>query len=145
MLIRNAEIFNGNGFVRNTDVRIRDGRIAETGTNLRPQPGEEETDLSGDRLLPGFVDVHIHAFGGRDTMQGEEAVRAMSRELYRLGVAAFCPTTMSADPEETLRALRGIRAVMDRPEPALSWKRILAPLSWISFTMGFTGSKTSGC
>ena len=118
MLIRNAEIFNGNGFVRNTDVRIRDGRIAETGTNLRPQPGEEETDLSGDRLLPGFVDVHIHAFGGRDTMQGEEAVRAMSRELYRLGVAAFCPTTMSADPEETLRAVRGIRAVMDRPEPA---------------------------
>ena len=118
MLIRNAEIFSGSDFIRNTDVRIRDGRIAETGTNLCPQPGEEETDLSGDYLLPGFVDVHIHAFGGRDTMQGEEAVRAMSRELYRLGVAAFCPTTMSADPEETLRAVRGIRAVMDRPEPA---------------------------
>ena len=118
MLIRNATVYSGSDFIRGLDVRIRDGRIAETGADLRPEAGEKETDLEGDFLLPGFVDVHIHAFGGRDTMQGEEAVRAMSRDLFRLGVAAFCPTTMSADPEETLRAVRGIRAVMDRPEPA---------------------------
>ena len=121
MLIRNAAVYNGNEFVRVLDVRVRDGKIAETGTGLRPEPGERAADLEGDFLLPGFVDVHIHAFCGHDTMQGEAAVRAMSRELLRLGVAAFCPTTMSADPEETLRAVRGIRAVMDRPEPAGAW------------------------
>ena len=116
MLIRNAAVYDGKGFDRGTDVRLRGGRIAETGKDLRPETGEETADLGGDFLVPGFVDVHIHAFGGRDTMQGEEAVRAMSRDLLKLGVAAFCPTTMSADPEETLRAIRGIRAVMDRPE-----------------------------
>ena len=118
MLIQNAAVFSGSEFIREGCVRLREGRIAETGKDLRPEAGEKVTDLGGDFLLPGFVDVHIHAFGGRDTMQGEEAVRAMSRELRRLGVAAFCPTTMSADPEETLRAVRGIRAVMDRPEKA---------------------------
>ena len=118
MLIRNAAVFIGSDFIRDCDVRIRNGRIEESGFGLRPERNEEVTDLAGETLLPGFVDVHIHAFAGHDTMQGEEAVRAMSRELYRLGVAAFCPTTMSADPEETLRAIRGIRAVMDRPEPA---------------------------
>ena len=51
--------------------------------------------LKGDLLLPGFVDVHIHAFMGQDTMNGEEAVRHMSRELKKFGVAAFLPTTMS--------------------------------------------------
>lgn len=117
MLIQNATVYKGNGFIRNACVRIRNGRIAETGDSLAPEKGEKVLDLAGDYLLPGFVDVHIHAYSGRDTMQGEDAVRAMSRELYRLGVAAFCPTTMSADPEETLRAIRGIRAVMDRPEP----------------------------
>ena len=117
MLIRNAAVYNGNEFTENTDVRIREGRIAETGTGLCPEAGETVTDLAGDYLVPGFVDVHIHAFGGRDTMQGEDAVRAMSRELFRLGVAAFCPTTMSADPEETRNAVAGVRAVMDRPEP----------------------------
>lgn len=116
MLIWNAAVYNGRNFDRETDVRLLDGRITETGRNLRPEAGENVTDLGGDFLLPGFVDVHIHAFGGRDTMQGEEAVRAMSRALLKLGVSAFCPTTMSADPEETRRAIEGIRAVMDRPE-----------------------------
>ena len=97
MLIRNARLYIGNDF-ENGSVRLRDGRIAEVGKDLRAEAGERETDLGGDFLLPGFVDVHIHAFGGRDTMEGEDAVRAMSRELRKLGVAAFCPTTMSAGP-----------------------------------------------
>ena len=115
MLIRNARLYIGNAF-EDGSVRLRDGRIAETGKDLRPEGREQETDLGGDTLLPGFVDVHIHAYGGRDTMEGEAAVRAMSRELRKLGVAAFCPTTMSAGVEETRKAVAGIRSVMDRPE-----------------------------
>ena len=45
----------------------------------------------------------------------------------------------------TRREPLSVRYGMDLPEPAESWKKILAPLSWISLTMGFTGSKTSGC
>ena len=115
MLIRNARLYIENDF-ENGSVRLRDGRIAEVGKDLRAEAGERETDLGGDFLLPGFVDVHIHAFGGRDTMEGEDAVRAMSRELRKLGVAAFCPTTMSAGPEDTKKAVAGIRAVMEKPE-----------------------------
>ena len=118
MLIRNAQLYIGNHFENGLSVRLKDGKIAEVGEGLAAEPGEPVTDLAGDFLLPGFVDVHIHAFGGKDTMQGEEAVRAMSRELRRLGVAAFCPTTMSAGPEETRKAVDGIRAVMEKPEPA---------------------------
>ena len=118
MLIRNAQLYIGNHFENGLSVRLKDGRIAEAGEGLAAESGEPETDLGGDFLLPGFVDVHIHAFGGQDTMQGEDAVRAMSRELRRLGVAAFCPTTMSAGPEETRKAVEGIRAVMEKPEPA---------------------------
>ena len=118
MLIRNAQLYIGNHFENGLSVRLKDGVIAEIGENLTAEAGEPETDLGGDFLLPGFVDVHIHAFGGKDTMQGEDAVRAMSRELRRLGVAAFCPTTMSAGPEETRKAVEGIRAVMEKPEAA---------------------------
>ena len=118
MLIRNAQLYIGNHFENGLSVRLKDGVIAEIGEGLAAEAGEPEINLGGDYLVPGFVDVHIHAFGGKDTMQGEEAVRAMSRELRRLGVAAFCPTTMSAGPEETRKAVEGIRAVMERPEPA---------------------------
>ncbi|MGN0793509.1 MAG: N-acetylglucosamine-6-phosphate deacetylase [Aristaeellaceae bacterium] len=116
MLLTNAVIPGEAGFRHGLCVRMADGCVSEVGAELRPEPGEETVDLSGDYLLPGFVDVHIHAFRGHDAMAGEEAVRAMSRELFREGVAAFLPTTMSASAEDTRRALAGIRAVMNRPE-----------------------------
>lgn len=116
MLIRNANVYLDGGFVRGVEVRVHNGRVHELGHGLAKGLYEEEMDLDGDYLLPGFVDVHIHAFRGYDTMQGEQAVRAMSRELYREGVAAFCPTTMSASVSDTAAAVSGIAAVMQRPE-----------------------------
>ncbi len=116
MLIKNAKAFIDGTFREGTDIVVKDGRIAAIGQGLAAE-GEETLDLGGDLLLPGFVDVHIHAFMGQDTMSGEEAVRHMSRELKRFGVAAFLPTTMSASPEDTKAALKGIKAVMERPEP----------------------------
>ena len=115
MVIRNARAFINGVFNDNTDMMVKDGKIAAIGVNL-PAEGEEVIDLNGDVLLPGFVDVHIHAFMGKDTMNGEEAVRHMSCELKKFGVAAFLPTTMSASPEDTRSALAGIKAVMDHPE-----------------------------
>ena len=116
MLIVNAVVFDGREFQKGLHLRLEGGVIEETGEFLSPEEGEEVLDLGGDFLVPGFVDVHIHAFRGHDTMDGEKAVRAMSRDLAELGVAAFCPTTMSASPEETKNALRGIRQIMERPE-----------------------------
>ncbi len=117
MLIRNAAAYLDGRFVPGTDVRVTDGVVAEIGVNLSAMPGETMIDAQGQYLLPGFVDVHIHAFYGYDTMEGEAAVRHMSRWLHQEGVAAFLPTTMSADEEDTRIAIRGVRAVMDDPEP----------------------------
>lgn len=116
MLLVNATLLLDGRFVPGMCVRIASGRIAEIALELSPMAEEQVYDLDGDHLLPGFVDVHIHAYRGQDTMQGEAAVRAMSRELYASGVAAFLPTTMSASPEDTARAVAGIRAVMAHPE-----------------------------
>ena len=116
MLLNNGTVFNGAYFENGLQVRLSGGIVSETGRNLHAQPGEEVIDLKGDYLLPGFVDVHIHGCFGQDTMRGEEAVRCMSRCLYQQGVAAFCPTTMSAGEQETISAVRGIRAVMNHPE-----------------------------
>ena len=116
MLLINAVIPMKDEFVPGMCVRLENGCIAEIGAELAPKAGEAVMDLGGDYLLPGFVDVHTHACKGQDTMQGEEAVRHMSRELYDGGVAAFLPTTMSAYLEETRAAVAGVRAVMNQPE-----------------------------
>ena len=117
MLIVNAHAFLEDSFSPGTQILFREGKILALGKNLNAE-GEKILDLEGDFLLPGFVDVHIHAFMGQDTMSGEDAVRHMSRELLKFGVAAFLPTTMSASPKDTRFALKGIQAVMENPEPS---------------------------
>ena len=116
MLLRNATAFMGGSFHGGVDLRLMHGRVQEIGHQLHKGLYEEEIDLAGDYLLPGFVDVHIHAFRGHDAMRGEEDVRRMARDLWREGVAAFLPTTMSASAEDTRLAIDGIRAVMRRPD-----------------------------
>ena len=55
MLIRNATLPDG----RQRDVRVRGERIVEVGRAL--SPGEDrERDVSGKRLMPGMIDVHVH-------------------------------------------------------------------------------------
>ena len=116
MRIIHANVFDGERFHADWQVRITDGTVTAAGKEIGETAGEEVLDLAGDTLLPGFVDVHIHGSAGKDAMRGEDDVRAMSRVLAESGVAAFCPTTMSAGAEATKQALAGIRRVMEAPE-----------------------------
>ncbi len=116
MLIENGYVFTGKSFESDLSIRMMNGIVTEIGEGLRAEPGEKVIDLEGDYLLPGFVDVHIHAFRGSDTMHGETEIRRMSRELAATGTGAFCPTTMSASMEDTAKVLQDIRKVTEQPE-----------------------------
>lgn len=117
MLIQHALAYLDGAFVSGMDVRVTAGVVAEIGSALDALPGEEVLDAAGGYLLPGFVDVHVHACQGHDAMRGEADIRAMSRSLRAMGVAAFLPTTMSASQADTRGAVASIRAVMECPEP----------------------------
>lgn len=65
MLIRAAELdaWREGGVARVADVRIVDGRIAEIGTHLpRRDDDEPLIEASGDALLPGLHDHHLHLY-----------------------------------------------------------------------------------
>jgi dihydroorotase len=58
LVIRQAHVLDpSTGLDGVTDVRLREGRIAEIGDSLR---GTRELDADGLHLFPGFVDVHAH-------------------------------------------------------------------------------------
>lgn len=116
MLLTNGRFFVEGEFRSDVFVRVIRGIITQIG-QMTAGKGESVLDLNGDAVIPAFVDVHIHAYGGHDVMQGEQSVRFMSRELYKLGVGAFMPTTMCQSVDATRKALTGIQAVMDSPEP----------------------------
>ncbi|HUQ77746.1 MAG TPA: N-acetylglucosamine-6-phosphate deacetylase [Patescibacteria group bacterium] len=43
-------------------------------------------------LAPGFVDVHVHGWGGFDAMGDADQLDGMARALLRKGVTSFLPT-----------------------------------------------------
>lgn len=60
VLIRGGALIDGTGAPqRPSDLRIRSGRIVETGASLRAD-GEEEFDAGGAVVAPGFIDTHAH-------------------------------------------------------------------------------------
>lgn len=56
------------------DVVIRDGRIAEIGTNLTAGPNARKIDGSGRFLIPGLIDSHVHV--GHSAALDDDAIAA---------------------------------------------------------------------
>ena len=71
------------------------------------------------RLLPGFVDLHVHGGGGHDTMGGGDAALQMARTHARHGTTSLLATTMTAPRDEIEAALHALAPfVTTRPRGA---------------------------
>jgi len=64
---------------------------------------EDEAGTDGPLLCPGFVDVHVHGWGGHDAMGDEAALDGMARALLRHGITSFVPAAVTS-PLDTLAA-----------------------------------------
>lgn len=63
---------------------------------------------NGDYILPGFIDLHVHGGGGKDMMEGNEAVPIIARTHARHGTTSMLATTMTAPLPELEVALAAI-------------------------------------
>jgi len=61
-LIKNATVMTAiNGTLQNTDILIRNGKIAKIGKNLSANAGARIIDATGKYVIPGIIDCHSHA------------------------------------------------------------------------------------
>jgi imidazolonepropionase-like amidohydrolase len=57
-VLSGGHVFDGTGAaIADGDVVVEDGRILDVGTGL---DGDEQVDVSGLTVLPGFIDCHVH-------------------------------------------------------------------------------------
>jgi imidazolonepropionase-like amidohydrolase len=103
VLIRNATILTAaRGRLDNTDILIRNGKIAQIGKNLRGGANAQTIDATGKFVTPGIIDAHSHASVDGSVNEGSLSVTSMTRvqdvlnptdiNLYRAlagGVTAF--------------------------------------------------------
>jgi N-acetylglucosamine-6-phosphate deacetylase len=94
--------------------RVMPGRMAIEGDHI----GTIEPDdaaRTGPFIAPGFIDVHVHGWGGHDAMGGVAALSGMARALARHGVTAFLPTAVSAPIAALHRFAADVRDWMRDP------------------------------
>lgn len=62
VLIKNATVLTAaHGTLENTDILVRDGKIARVGKNLSGGAGAKVIDATGKFVTPGIIDAHSHA------------------------------------------------------------------------------------
>ena len=61
---------------------------------------EDDAGDAGPYLSPGFVDVHVHGWGGHDAMGDEAALDGMARALLTHGVTSFVPAAVTSPLEQ---------------------------------------------
>ncbi len=86
MKLNNAKI---NGRIQSIEI---DGGVI---TKIASEPfSDADFDLNGKMLIPGMIDIHVHGWGGADTMDGD--LSELKLKMAEIGTTSFLPTTMTA-------------------------------------------------
>jgi N-acetylglucosamine-6-phosphate deacetylase len=86
---------------------IEDGYIAE----VVPEP-DNRAAAAGPFVAPGFIDVHVHGWGGHDATGDATALTGMAHALLKHGVTSFLPTAPTLPEAEIPRFAARVRSWM---------------------------------
>lgn len=90
---------------------VAPGRVTvEYGWTTAVEPDARAAD--GPYVAPGFVDVHVHGWGGHDATSGGDALSGIARALLRHGVTSCLPTAPSLPAAELPAFADRVRAWM---------------------------------
>lgn len=122
--IHNATVFNGYSRMKNCAVLIKQNKIIDVFNEERfaKKVFKADTyfiDAKGANVMPGFVDTHIHGFGGYGTEDcSDKSILKMSEGLMQYGVTSFIPTLYSGSKTQMLRGIKAIVKAMGREKGA---------------------------
>lgn len=109
MKVLAGNILTPQGFVRGVLELGDDGRVARVAGD--PMTEQEVRASPQPLVLPGFIDLHVHGGGGRDIMEGGDALARVSELHARHGTTALLATTMTASAADLETAFTAMRAL----------------------------------
>jgi len=122
--LHNGTVMTGFAVMEHCAVLIEGGLITDVFSQKRFEqkrfnPETQIIDVNEAIMAPGFIDTHIHGFGGWGAEDDSaESILEMSRLLVQYGVTAFNPTLYPAEKGRLLRSVKEAASAMGREEGA---------------------------
>ena len=105
MFIKSKYIVLEDRVLENGAIEVENGKIKsilESSENL-----SDCVDYGDSIIGPGFVDTHIHGYSGHDIMDKDaEGLKVISKEILKIGVTSFLPTTLTDTVENLNEAVK---------------------------------------
>lgn len=112
MIIKNALLLNDHFVFEPAEIAFEQ-EILAIGKNLS---GGQTIDAKGGYVLPGFVDIHMHAAVGRAFMEGDpEAIRQICLFEASRGTTTLVPAIEGAPSEIMERQIRLVASEAEKP------------------------------
>src|SRR6266498_1195985 len=109
MILTNARLIFSDGIRDGLEVVVEEGKIADIREQVRAR-GKNVTNLAGNYLAPGFVDLHVHGALGRDSMDSSvEAFRTICDFHASGGTTSLLLTTATAPMDNIVDVLKAVR------------------------------------
>ncbi|MCL2093568.1 MAG: N-acetylglucosamine-6-phosphate deacetylase [Treponema sp.] len=124
LCLHNGTVVTGFSVMDRCAVLIENGKIADVFSRNRFNQRSFDShtqviDVEGSIIAPGFIDTHIHGFGGYGVEDSSaESILTMSRLLADHGVTAFNPTIYPSEPPEMIHCVKETVSAMGREEGA---------------------------
>lgn len=124
----NGRIVTAAGTLEGATFTLAEGRIVSI--DAAAGPADQEIDLAGGIVVPGFIDVQVNGGGGvlfNDAVT-PEGIDAIGRGHAPFGTTGFLPTLISDLPEAIARALDATDAAIEAGVPGCIGVHIEGPI-----------------
>lgn len=124
LCLYNGTVMTGFAVMEHCAVLIEEGKVADVFSKRRFEQKHFSSDVKvidagGAYIAPGFIDTHIHGFGGFGTDDASaDSVIEMSRLLAEYGVTAFNPTLYPSEPKAMVEAVANVSAAIGKESGA---------------------------
>lgn len=122
MILKNAKIFDGEKFIKETVVVLENDKIkkilCESELTDEILKDEKIVDLEGKILSPGFIDLQLNGCGGvlfNDAIT-RETLEIMNETNKKYGCTSFLPTLITSPDEKIEEALNLIKNIKDKEQ-----------------------------
>lgn len=122
MILKNAKIFDGEKFIKETVVVLENDKIkkilCESELTDEILKNEKIVDLEGKILSPGFIDLQLNGCGGvlfNDAIT-RETLEIMNETNKKYGCTSFLPTLITSPDEKIEEALNLIKNIKDKEQ-----------------------------